>query len=78
MAGSSEYSELGRFYPDDVTHEQVFEDVNKSGKSAHMLRLVFPESTDFFGRITIYTLSILVAQQGEGDEGDDEVEAGSA
>ncbi|EGD72553.1 nuclear receptor 2C2-associated protein isoform 2 [Salpingoeca rosetta] len=68
--GSNEYTELGRFYPDDVNHEQVFEGVNQENKKVHMLRLVFPESTDFFGRITIYTLKIYVAAEKKKEEED--------
>eukprot|EP00043_Microstomoeca_roanoka_P017753 m.186079 g.186079 ORF g.186079 m.186079 type:complete len:144 (-) comp16694_c5_seq3:1121-1552(-) len=60
-AGEEEYTDLGHFYPDDVNYEQEFLDVNPEKKTVSMLRLVFPESTDFFGRVTIYTLKVFVA-----------------
>ncbi|KAL1737690.1 galactose-binding domain-like protein, partial [Schizophyllum fasciatum] len=59
--GSSEWQELTRIYPDDVNRQQTFPISAKLDLSqgADRLRLTFEESTDFFGRITIYDLKIL-------------------
>lgn len=57
------FEELGRFYPDDINDVQEFRDINHSNRIASVLRIVFPESTDFFGRITVYTLDIIVASE---------------
>jgi len=48
-------------FPEDVNRVQVFdlrpsEQITSGGASA--LKLVFEESSDFFGRITIYDLKV--------------------
>lgn len=48
---------LGTLYPEDVNSTQSFN--VQCSKPVQRLKLVFEESTDFFGRITIYKLDIL-------------------
>ncbi|KAI7868751.1 galactose-binding domain-like protein [Spinellus fusiger] len=48
---------MGRFYPEDINSTQSF-DLMSSG-SIQRLKIVFEESTDFYGRITVYKLDIL-------------------
>jgi hypothetical protein len=43
------------FYPKDNNEPQTFEIATSTQK----LKIVFTESTDFFGRITIYSLDVL-------------------
>ncbi|KAI0756386.1 galactose-binding domain-like protein [Daedaleopsis nitida] len=53
---------LTRIYPEDVNRKQTFGVVAESTDlveaSIKGLRLVFQESSDFFGRITVYDLHI--------------------
>lgn len=49
--------DLGTLYPEDVNSTQSFN--VQCPKPVQRLKLVFEESTDFFGRITIYKLDIL-------------------
>ena len=55
---------LTRIYPEDVNRRQVFDliPVDPSQalaeKGIDCLRLLFEESSDFFGRITVYDLEI--------------------
>eukprot|EP00761_Pharyngomonas_kirbyi_P013011 gb/GECH01013038.1/.p1 GENE.gb/GECH01013038.1/~~gb/GECH01013038.1/.p1 ORF type:complete len:147 (+),score=32.83 gb/GECH01013038.1/:1-441(+) len=53
--GEEKLSKLKEFFPKDENKEQIF-DVNAN--NILRLRIVFPESTDFFGRITIYNLEV--------------------
>ncbi|TPX60399.1 hypothetical protein PhCBS80983_g01834 [Powellomyces hirtus] len=49
------------FYPEDQNHLQVFPlptDV-AAAKSWKRLRIVFKNSTDFYGRVTVYRLDVL-------------------
>ncbi|KAL9646688.1 hypothetical protein ABK040_001111 [Willaertia magna] len=50
--GSEELSHHSYFYPNDTNVEQQF-DVNAT---LDKLKIIFEDSTDFFGRITIYKL----------------------
>lgn len=43
------------FFPDDSSNPQIFP---IKGQSVSKLKIIFGESTDFFGRITIYKLDI--------------------
>ncbi|KAI9094299.1 galactose-binding domain-containing protein [Phlyctochytrium arcticum] len=54
------WEKLMDFYPDDNNRTQVFE-VDESGRitSWRKLRIVFKNSTDFYGRVTIYKLGLL-------------------
>ncbi|KAG2184986.1 hypothetical protein INT43_000899 [Umbelopsis isabellina] len=49
--------ELGTFYPEDVNSTQNFS--IECSQPVQRLKLLFEESTDFFGRITIYKLDVL-------------------
>jgi len=55
------WNTLTRIYPEDVNRAQVF-DLEADGVSVKEgtseLRIVFEESSDFFGRITVYDLGI--------------------
>lgn len=45
-------------YPEDVNRRQSFE-LPASSAAVDQIKIVFEESSDFFGRITIYDLQIL-------------------
>lgn len=45
-------------YPEDVNRRQIFE-LNLGDAPIRDVKLVFEQSSDFFGRITIYDLDIL-------------------
>jgi hypothetical protein len=49
--------DLGTLYPEDVNSTQSF--TVKCAAPVQRLKLVFEESTDFFGRITMYKLDVL-------------------
>eukprot|EP00056_Hartaetosiga_gracilis_P007330 m.106857 g.106857 ORF g.106857 m.106857 type:complete len:167 (+) comp12683_c1_seq3:1610-2110(+) len=55
-----EYVELGRFFPEDINYEQTFNDINENNTLCSYLKITFADSTDFYGRITIYTLAVNV------------------
>lgn len=52
---------LTRIYPEDVNRKQTFEiapgDMGECGVDS--VKIVFEESSDFFGRITVYDLQLL-------------------
>lgn len=48
--------ELTRIYAEDVNRMQTFD--LPSSSAIHQLKLIFEQSSDFFGRITIYDLQI--------------------
>src|ERR1700761_8167322 len=48
---------LTTIYPDDVNRKQIFE-LPEPSKWMLQLKLSFEESSDFFGRITIYELDV--------------------
>jgi len=50
--GAGELELHSNFYPDDSSTEQVFE----LGATLDKLKIVFEESTDFYGRVTMYRL----------------------
>ncbi|XP_064620850.1 nuclear receptor 2C2-associated protein-like [Lineus longissimus] len=52
-----ELTKLADFYPEDVNKTQIFS-VEKE-TSVSLLRITFNNSTDFFGRITVYKLDIV-------------------
>ncbi|KZV67603.1 galactose-binding like protein [Peniophora sp. CONT] len=54
---SGDWAKLTAVYPEDVNRKQVF-DVN-SPDPIQSLKLTFEESSDFFGRITVYDLDVL-------------------
>lgn len=49
--------DLGSFYPEDINSTQTFA-LNPS-TPVQRLKVVFEESTDFYGRITVYKMDIL-------------------
>ncbi|VDB90217.1 unnamed protein product [Peniophora sp. CBMAI 1063] len=53
---SGDWSNLTAVYPEDVNRKQVFDVV--SPDPVQGLKLTFEESSDFFGRITIYDLDV--------------------
>ncbi|KAI0249535.1 galactose-binding domain-like protein [Lactifluus subvellereus] len=53
---ASNWQEITRIYPEDVNRAQMF-DLAVEG-SVRGIKLVFEESSDFFGRITVYDLMI--------------------
>lgn len=57
----SGWETLTRIYPEDVNRKQVFElfgVVEQVQDGIQTIKLVFEESSDFFGRITVYDLDI--------------------
>lgn len=55
----STWHELDKIFPEDVNRKQIF-DLKAPSDAAGVqhLKLVFEESSDFFGRITVYNLSV--------------------
>jgi len=53
---ATSWQELTRIYPEDVNRVQVFDLTTE--EPAKGIKLIFDESSDFFGRITIYDLMI--------------------
>ncbi|XP_019615318.1 PREDICTED: nuclear receptor 2C2-associated protein-like isoform X1 [Branchiostoma belcheri] len=56
-SGGGELARFMDFYPEDVNSLQRF--TVKEAPSVKRLRIVFPSSTDFFGRVTVYKLEIM-------------------
>ena len=56
------WKEICHVYPEDVNRKQVFDLVPSDPDSIRGgiqdLRIVFEESSDFFGRITVYDLQL--------------------
>ncbi|TFK86927.1 hypothetical protein K466DRAFT_586799 [Polyporus arcularius HHB13444] len=61
-AGAKTWAVLSRIYPEDVNRKQSFElipdDARLMEGGVEGLKLVFEESSDFFGRITVYDMQI--------------------
>jgi len=57
---SSQWDLLDRFFPQDVNRKQTFliQDRSERKKSCEQLRIVFEQSSDFFGRIVVYDLDL--------------------
>ncbi|XKL64295.1 hypothetical protein PGB90_004381 [Kerria lacca] len=49
--------EFSDFYPEDINSIQIYN--MKSSVNAKFIRLIFNESTDFYGRVIIYLLRII-------------------
>ena len=53
---------MTRIYPEDVNRKQTFDLVPDNAhlveKGVEGLKLVFEESSDFFGRVTVYDMQI--------------------
>lgn len=52
------WEKLTQIYPEDVNRAQAFDLREVASQAVHGLKLVFEESSDFFGRITVYDLNI--------------------
>ena len=61
-ASSSEWKPLTEVYPEDVNRQQVFDlprrEDTESVDGITAMKLVFQESSDFFGRITVYDFTL--------------------
>lgn len=64
VGDSSGWNNLTRIYPEDVNRRQSF-DLNPGQnvqelveKGVESVKLVFEESSDFFGRVTVYDLEL--------------------
>jgi hypothetical protein len=53
---ATSWQELTRIYPEDVNRAQTFD--LTTGDPVNGIKLIFEESSDFFGRITVYDLMI--------------------
>ncbi|ORY97506.1 galactose-binding domain-like protein [Syncephalastrum racemosum] len=59
----NDYStDLGIFYPEDINPSQSFP--IPSSVPLQRLKIIFEESTDFYGRITIYKMDVLGHKEG--------------
>jgi hypothetical protein len=54
---SEEWEKLTEVYPEDVNRTQSF-DLPEKEDAVKALKLVFEESSDFFGRITVYGVDL--------------------
>ena len=57
LRSGTQLTELCTIYPEDVNRKQTFE-ISECPTAITLLRIVFEESSDLFGRITIYDLQI--------------------
>jgi hypothetical protein len=60
-SASPEWTTITYIYPEDVNRPQIFDIDTKEdelSRGIDKLKLVFEESSDFFGRIVIYDLRI--------------------
>lgn len=53
------FEKICDFFPDDVNTTQAFDVPDGDQAQVDRVALVFATSTDFFGRITIYSLDVL-------------------
>ncbi|KDQ63085.1 hypothetical protein JAAARDRAFT_147028 [Jaapia argillacea MUCL 33604] len=57
--GRSTWRSLTRVYPEDVNRQQVFDLApSTAGAEIESIKVIFEDSSDFFGRITIYDLKV--------------------
>jgi len=54
----SDFATISQFYPDDSNKLQSFPIDSEKNCEATKFRILFGSSTDFFGRITIYTMEL--------------------
>ena len=54
---SDSFKKLQDLYPEDTNKLQTF-DISDDGVSCNAIKIHFADSTDFFGRITIYQLKL--------------------
>ena len=61
--GKQDWRTLTHIYPEDVNRKQAFDlntqDADLVDANVQSVKLVFEESSDFFGRITVYDLQLL-------------------
>ncbi|XP_006454262.1 hypothetical protein AGABI2DRAFT_189535 [Agaricus bisporus var. bisporus H97] len=57
---SGEWQNITNIYPDDVNRRQAFDlhPIGSESTGITTIKLLFEESSDFFGRVTIYDLNI--------------------
>jgi hypothetical protein len=55
---ATDWTHLTHVYPEDVNRRQVFDLPQTTGQMIQGLKLIFEESSDFFGRITVYDLGL--------------------
>lgn len=62
VQGAKEWRLLTEIFPEDVNRRQTFDltplDAEKAGQQVDALKMIFHESSDFFGRITVYDLQV--------------------
>ena len=56
----NDFEKLQDIYPEDVNKLQTFDIKSNSVAPCKAFKIVFADSTDFFGRITIYQLKLFV------------------
>lgn len=60
--GAKEWKLLTEIFPEDVNRRQTFDltplDTEKADEKVDALKMIFQESSDFFGRITVYDLKV--------------------
>ncbi|KAJ3071489.1 Nuclear receptor 2C2-associated protein, partial [Quaeritorhiza haematococci] len=61
---SDEWSTILNFYPADINTLQTFAVEETNRKACKKFRIVFNGSTDFYGRVTVYTLDIVGEVEG--------------
>jgi hypothetical protein len=58
--GKARWQPWTRIFPEDINRRQSFNLLGEAiPDGVHGLRLMFEESSDFFGRITVYDLQII-------------------
>jgi hypothetical protein len=67
-----EWHTISRIFPEDVSRRQIFDivpaDPSRVERGVDYLKLLFEESSDFFGRITVYDLEIKGEIVGDGGQ----------
>lgn len=60
QSGAPEWQPYTHVFPEDVNRRQTFEMAPSevTSRGVRGLRLVFEESSDFFGRVTVYDLQL--------------------
>ena len=58
---NDEFEKLQDIYPEDTNKLQTFQ-IKSDGVSCKAFKIVFANSTDFFGRITIYQMKLFIKQ----------------
>lgn len=58
LASPSGWKLFARIFPENVNRRQLFALPRDGAEVSEQMKIVFEESSDFFGRITIYDLNI--------------------